>query len=65
VAPEVKLLGPAPCPVLKLRSHYRYHFRLQAAEMESLQRLWREVRPNLDPQHDVELAIDVDPLDMR
>lgn len=64
-APEVKLMGPAPCPVLKLRSHFRYHFRLQAGEMESLQRLWREVAPNLDPQHDVELTIDVDPLDMR
>jgi primosomal protein N' (replication factor Y) len=65
VTPEVKLIGPAPCPILKLRGHYRYHFRLQAAEMESLQRLWREARPNLEPQHDVELTIDVDPLDMR
>jgi primosomal protein N' (replication factor Y) len=65
VAPEVKLVGPAPCPILKLRGHYRYHFRIQAAEMEPLQRLWRAVRPNLAPAADVELTIDVDPLDMR
>lgn len=65
LAPEVKLVGPAPCPILKLRGHYRYHFRLQAAAIEPLQRLWRAVRPNLEPGHDVELTIDVDPLDMR
>jgi primosomal protein N' (replication factor Y) len=65
IAPEVKVVGPAPCPILKLRGHYRYHFRLQAKEIESLQLLWREVRPNLDPGMDVELTIDVDPLDMR
>ncbi|MEX0586990.1 MAG: primosomal protein N', partial [Pirellulales bacterium] len=65
VAPDVKLVGPAPCPILKLRGHYRYHFRIQAAEIEPLQRLWRAVRPNLAPGPDVELTIDVDPLDMR
>ena len=65
VAPEVRLLGPAPCPILKLRGHYRYHFRMQATDVQPLQRLWRAVRPNLSPAPDVELTIDVDPLDMR
>lgn len=65
VAPEIKLVGPAPCPILKLRGRYRYHFRVQAAEVEPLKRLWRAVRPNLAPAPDVELTIDVDPLDMR
>jgi primosomal protein N' (replication factor Y) (superfamily II helicase) len=65
IAPEVRLVGPAPCPILKLRGYYRYHFRMQSADIEPLQRVWRAVRPNLEPAPDVELTIDVDPLDMR
>ena len=65
VAPEVRIVGPAPAPILKLRNQYRYHFRLQAAEVESIQRLWREAAPLLIPAGDVEFTIDIDPLDMR
>ncbi|MFO1093357.1 MAG: primosomal protein N' [Planctomycetaceae bacterium] len=63
--PQVRLVGPAPCPILKLRGQFRYHFRLQSVEVEPLQQLWRAVQANLETQHDVELTIDVDPLDMR
>ncbi len=65
VSPDVRIVGPAPAPILKLRNQYRYHFRLQAAAVESIQRLWRAAAPHMIPAGDVELTIDIDPLDMR
>src|SRR5256885_11903262 len=29
-APAVRLLGPAECPVFRLKNYYRYHFQLQS-----------------------------------
>jgi primosomal protein N' (replication factor Y) len=63
--PDVHILGPAPAPILKLRNQYRYHFRLQSAEIEPIQKLWTEAAPHMIPDANVELTIDVDPLDMR
>ena len=63
--PPVRLLGPAPAPVMKLKKHYRYHFLLYAAGIEAIQQLWRTVMPTLYVAPDVEFTIDVDPLDMR
>ena len=57
--------GPAPAPILKLKSRYRYHFRLQAEDAQAIGRLWREVADQMRPAGDMELVIDVDPIDMR
>ena len=65
IGAEVKVVGPAPAPLLKLRQHYRYHFRLQAEKVETLRDLWNHVFPKLKLEGDVELTIDVDPVDMR
>jgi primosomal protein N' (replication factor Y) len=62
---DVKVVGPAPAPLLKLRQNYRYHCRLQAEQIEDIRELWNQVSPKLKPESDVELTIDVDPLDMR
>ncbi len=63
--PAVRLLGPAPAPVMKLKKHYRYHFLLFAPSVAAIQQLWRTVMPQLNVAPDVEFTIDVDPLDMR
>ena len=63
--PPIRLLGPAPAPVMKLKKHYRYHFLLYAPSVEAIQQLWREVMPKLQVPADVEFMIDVDPSDMR
>jgi primosomal protein N' (replication factor Y) len=34
--PGIKILGPAPAPVLRLKREYRYHFVLKAASREKL-----------------------------
>jgi primosomal protein N' (replication factor Y) len=60
----VKILGPAPAPVLKIRNLYRYHLRLSALVPRPLQALVHTVPPTLAPPGDVELAIDVDPVNL-
>ena len=60
----VRLLGPAPAPVLKIRNLYRYHLRLRAAAPRPLQELLHSRPPRRLRPNGVELAIDVDPVSM-
>jgi primosomal protein N' (replication factor Y) len=61
---EVKVMGPAPAPVLKIRNLYRYHLRLVAPAPKPLQDLLHTVPQTVPVPHGVELAIDVDPVSM-
>jgi primosomal protein N' (replication factor Y) len=60
----VRLLGPAPAPVAKIRNEFRFHLRLFAPDPKTLQTLLHDVLPRtiLPPQ--VEMAVDVDPVSM-
>jgi primosomal protein N' (replication factor Y) len=62
--PGVFLHGPAPAPVSKIRNLYRYHLRLRSGSPRPLQALWQAVAPTLPPPGEVELAIDVDPINL-
>ena len=62
--PGVRILGPGPAPVLKIRNLYRYHLRLRAESPKPLQALLHAVPPGLPPPAGVELAIDVDPVSL-
>ncbi|QDT36792.1 replication restart helicase PriA [Stratiformator vulcanicus] len=61
----VSVLGPAPAPISKLRKLHRFHLQLAATESESLRALWRRVEADMPRTPGVELAIDVDPINMR
>lgn len=61
----VRILGPAPCPLAKLKKHYRYHLQFAAETTELIAELWCASMSRVQPEGDVELVIDVDPLDMR
>jgi primosomal protein N' (replication factor Y) len=61
----VRILGPAPAPVAKLRDMYRYHFQLSAPTIPEIQQLWRAVADKLPHGKDVEYAVDVDPMNMQ
>jgi primosomal protein N' (replication factor Y) len=61
----VRTLGPAPAPVARLKGHYRFHFQLSAPAIEDIQQLWRTVGESLKPAGNVEMAIDVDPINLR
>ena len=64
VPPVVRLLGPAECPVFKLKSYYRYHFQLQAEQSGQLHAVLREVLTVMKVPHGVEFQVDVDPVSM-
>jgi primosomal protein N' (replication factor Y) len=63
--PPVKVLGPAPAPILKLRGQHRFHMLLSAEGVESLHEVWDAVQSQVRLPDGVELTIDVDPIDMR
>lgn len=62
---DIRVLGPAPCPVTKLQSNYRFHFLLSAADLNAVRILWRELRPTLPTDRSVEFVVDVDPINLR
>ncbi|MGE5193273.1 MAG: primosomal protein N', partial [Deltaproteobacteria bacterium] len=61
----VRILGPAPAPVARLKGNYRFHFQLSTAAIEHVQQLWRAVGETLRPAGKIEFAVDVDPVNMR
>lgn len=62
---DIKVLGPAPCPITKLQANYRFHFLLSAADLNAVRILWRELRPTLPTDRSVEFVVDVDPINLR
>ncbi len=62
--PEVRIFGPAPAPVLKIRNRYRYHLQLRAPGAPPLQQLLRDTLPAIQSPPGHELAVDVDPINM-
>ena len=62
---DMRVLGPAPCPVAKMQSNYRFHFLLSAPTLDPIRALWRELRPTLPQDKSVEYVVDVDPLNLR
>lgn len=61
---ELRLLGPAPAPIAKLRGRYRFHALLQSGLDVSLQTLIATATSDLKPPDDVQWIVDIDPLDM-
>ncbi len=61
---SVRILGPSPAPILKIRNLYRYHLRLRSPNSRPLQALTKTVPVAHPPPHGVEIAIDVDPITM-
>lgn len=62
---EIRILGPAPCLVTRLKANFRYHLQLTAVELSSLQRLWLQAVPNIPNHPEIEFIVDVDPLNLR
>ncbi len=60
--PSVRVLGPAPAPILKIRNLYRFHIQLRCPNPRPLQTLARTVPASVPAPHGVELAVDVDPI---
>ena len=64
-APDaVRVLGPAPAPMTKLRGQYRYQIQLQAVDGELLRTLVRAATNDLKAPEGLFWTVDVDPWDM-
>jgi primosomal protein N' (replication factor Y) len=60
----VRVLGPAPAPMTKLRGQYRYQIQLQSVDGGLLRTLIRTATANLKPPEGIVWTVDVDPWDM-
>lgn len=63
---EVRILGPAPPPIAKLRGKYRFHILLQAVDSAHLGATIRRAIETfkIPEKDDVQYVIDIDPMDM-
>lgn len=61
----IRILGPAPAPTMRLEGYYRFHFQMTCPEVAPLQGMWREVGMPWKLANGVEMAVDVDPLNLR
>jgi primosomal protein N' (replication factor Y) (superfamily II helicase) len=61
---EHRVLGPAPCPIAKLRGLFRYHLLASSPAGDALRVAMRGVIENLEPVEGVQWVVDVDPLDL-
>jgi primosomal protein N' (replication factor Y) (superfamily II helicase) len=62
--PSVRILGPAPAPVTKIRNLYRFHLQLRCPKSKPLQTLASAIGRRYAPPEGVEVAVDVDPISM-
>ena len=62
--PPIRILGPAPAPMAKLRDNYRYQIQLHSPDGELLRSVVRRATAGLKLPDDVAWIVDVDPLDM-
>jgi primosomal protein N' len=61
---DLVLAGPAPAPLVRAETYYRYQIMLRAQRMSALsQRLALLIR-SLKLPEDVTLAVDIDPVDL-
>jgi primosomal protein N' (replication factor Y) len=60
----VRVLGPAPPPIARLRGHYRFHAMLVSKDPAALNAVLARVQATTKPAGDNLYLIDIDPVDM-
>ena len=61
---EVRILGPAPAPIARIRGKHRYHLQVQSPDGESLREVVRTATEGLKLPGEIEFVVDVDPTSM-
>jgi primosomal protein N' (replication factor Y) len=62
--PEVRVLGPAPAPIARLRDRFRWHLQVHGPDGVALRALVTRATAGLKTPDAVAWIIDVDPVDM-
>ncbi|MBP7827347.1 MAG: primosomal protein N' [Verrucomicrobia bacterium] len=62
--PDLVLAGPAPAPLLRAESFYRYQLMLRTPRMAALSRQLGRWLPDLTLPEDVTLTVDIDPMNL-
>jgi len=63
--PEVKIRGPAPAPLAKIKNRYRWHFLLRALDVEQLRELIKQsiqAAPPSVTRGNVDVLVNIDPM---
>ena len=63
-ANDVVLAGPAPAPLLRAETYYRYQLLLRTRQMSKLSRTLANLIQTLELPDDLKLTVDVDPMDL-
>lgn len=61
---EARIIGPAPCPLAKLRDHFRFHLLIKSLSAASLHKSLEPLGEKLKLPDEVQWIVDIDPLDM-
>ena len=61
---DLVLAGPAPAPLLRAETYYRYQIMLRAQRMAALSQRLALLTGSLTLPEDVTLAVDIDPVDL-
>jgi primosomal protein N' (replication factor Y) len=61
---ELMISGPAPAPLLRAETFYRYQIMLRTPRMSALSRELAKIMESLALPEDVTLAVDIDPVDL-
>ena len=56
--------GPAPAPLLRAETFYRYQIMLRTQRMSTLSRELADITQKLTLPEDVTLSVDIDPVDL-
>ncbi|HKI72333.1 MAG TPA: primosomal protein N', partial [Verrucomicrobiae bacterium] len=64
LSPDLIIAGPAPAPLLRAETFYRYQLMLRTRQMSKLSRLLANVLETLSLPEDVSLIVDVDPVNL-
>ena len=62
--PDLIIAGPAPAPLLRAETYYRYQLMLRTRQMSKLSRSLANLRETLTLPEDVSLTVDVDPVNL-
>jgi len=61
---DLVIAGPAPAPLLRAETFYRYQIMLRTQRMSSLSRELSKIIQSLVLPEDVALAVDIDPVNL-